>query len=51
MATELQVDQTLPEGDQIKIAVMALVEDDDNELVEWAIEVRSEHACFSQQGC
>ncbi|KAK3818609.1 MAG: timeless protein-domain-containing protein [Benniella sp.] len=42
MATELQVDQTLPEGDQIKIAVMALVEDDDNELVEWAIELLKE---------
>ncbi|KAK3818521.1 MAG: hypothetical protein J3Q66DRAFT_439590 [Benniella sp.] len=29
-------------GDQIRIAAMALVEDDDNELVEWAIELLKE---------
>lgn len=40
MATELQVNPDLPESEQIKIAVMALVDQDDQELVEWILEVR-----------
>lgn len=39
MATELQVDPDLPESEQIKVAVMALVDNDDQELVEWTLEV------------
>lgn len=39
MATELEVDSTRSEEEQIKIAVMALYDEDKGELVEWAIEV------------
>lgn len=39
MATELRVDSDRPESEQIKIVVMALQDDDKNDLVEWAIEV------------
>ncbi|KAF9960343.1 Topoisomerase 1-associated factor 1 [Mortierella alpina] len=39
MATELQVDSNRPESEQIKIVVMALRDDDKDDLVEWAIEI------------
>ncbi|KAF9333425.1 Topoisomerase 1-associated factor 1 [Linnemannia elongata] len=39
MATELEVDSTRSEEEQIKIAVMALYDEDKGELVEWAIEI------------
>ncbi len=41
MATELRVDSSRPESEQIKIVVMALRDDDKDDLVEWAIEVCS----------
>ncbi|KAF9285158.1 Topoisomerase 1-associated factor 1 [Mortierella alpina] len=39
MATELRVDSDRPESEQIKIVVMALQDDDKNDLVDWAIEI------------
>jgi len=39
MATELEIDSNRSEEEQIKIAVMALYDEDKSELVEWAIEV------------
>ncbi|KAF9576908.1 Topoisomerase 1-associated factor 1 [Mortierella alpina] len=39
MATELRVDSDRPEPEQIKIVVMALRDEDKNDLVEWAIEI------------
>ncbi|KAG0377054.1 Topoisomerase 1-associated factor 1 [Mortierella sp. AD032] len=39
MATELEIDSNRPEEEQIKIAVMALYDEDKSELVEWAIEI------------
>jgi hypothetical protein len=42
MATELEVDPNRSEEEQIKIAVMALYDEDKGELVEWAVEVTIE---------
>ncbi|KAG9063735.1 Topoisomerase 1-associated factor 1 [Linnemannia hyalina] len=39
MATELEVDSNRSEEEQIKIAVMALYDEDKSDLVEWAIEI------------
>ncbi|KAI8359421.1 timeless protein-domain-containing protein [Mortierella sp. GBAus27b] len=39
MNTELQVNQELTESEQIKVAIMALVDDDDDDLVAWTIEL------------
>ncbi|KAG0198538.1 Topoisomerase 1-associated factor 1 [Mortierella sp. GBA30] len=39
MAMELQVDPSRSEPEQIKIAVMALLDDDKDDLVDWAIEI------------
>lgn len=39
MGTELEIDSNRSEEEQIKIAVMALYDEDKSELVEWAIEV------------
>ncbi|KAF9913350.1 Topoisomerase 1-associated factor 1 [Linnemannia zychae] len=39
MATELEIDSNRPEEEQIKIAVMALYDEDKSDLVEWAIEI------------
>ncbi|KAF9551130.1 Topoisomerase 1-associated factor 1 [Mortierella hygrophila] len=39
MATELEVDSSRSEEEQIKIAVMALYDEDKSDLVEWAIEI------------
>ncbi|KAF9154213.1 Topoisomerase 1-associated factor 1 [Linnemannia schmuckeri] len=39
MATELEVDSNRSEEEQIKIAVMALYDEDKSELVEWAVEI------------
>lgn len=39
MATELEVDSNRSEEEQIKIAVMALYDEDKGELVDWAVEV------------
>ncbi|KAG0271557.1 Topoisomerase 1-associated factor 1 [Linnemannia exigua] len=42
MATELEIDSQRPEEEQIKIAVMALYDEDKSELVDWAIEILKE---------
>ncbi|KAG0288438.1 Topoisomerase 1-associated factor 1 [Linnemannia gamsii] len=39
MATELEVDSNRSEEEQIKIAVMALYDEDKGELVDWAVEI------------
>ncbi|KAF8948577.1 Topoisomerase 1-associated factor 1 [Haplosporangium gracile] len=39
MATELEVDSNRSEEEQIKIAVLALYDEDKSELVEWAVEI------------
>ncbi|CAO3564060.1 unnamed protein product [Mortierella alpina] len=39
LATELRVDSSRPEPEQIKIVVMALRDDDKDNLVDWAIEI------------
>ncbi|KAG0304905.1 Topoisomerase 1-associated factor 1 [Dissophora globulifera] len=42
MAMELQVDPNRPESEQIKIAVMALIAEDEQDLVEWTVHILKE---------
>ncbi|KAF9915501.1 Topoisomerase 1-associated factor 1 [Lobosporangium transversale] len=39
METELKIDPNQPESEQIKIAVTALLDEDERELVEWVVEL------------